>query len=128
MPLRTGVDVTDIRRVQQILHRFGDRFPRRYFPRFSASQGEKDWVDATVYAHLWSVKESVFKALGFGYRWTGVLLEWHPPRPPEVELDPERARLRWSPVPHEARWTCSVSAHGHLAFGLVICRWESTLR
>ncbi len=123
MRIRTGVDVTDLRRVQRLLDRYGDHFSRRFFPRFHERHGHEDWVDAGVYGRLWSAKEAVFKALGRGYRWTGVFVDWGPTRPPTIHLDPECARLGPVPVPPGAHWHCSTAREERYAIAAAIARW-----
>jgi holo-[acyl-carrier protein] synthase len=65
--LRMGVDVVDIRRMRESLHRFGERFVQRLFSADEiayASSGESQ--DAQRLAARFAAKEAAIKALDLG--------------------------------------------------------------
>lgn len=69
MILGTGIDMVEIRRVEDSLARFGERFLHRVF-----TEGERAYCDergqgrAQSLALRWAAKEAVSKALGSGIR------------------------------------------------------------
>ena len=68
MILGIGTDICDIRRIERVLERFGDRFLRRVFTdveRERAARGRGDNA-AAVLAERWAAKEACAKALGTG--------------------------------------------------------------
>lgn len=118
MPLRTGVDLTSLQRIETVLRRHGDRFPERFFPGL-----EEDSLSTETYAGLWAVKEAAFKAIGRGYRWSGVRVDHEPSGRPFLEVDYEEARLAETPIPPEADWDCSISHDGGIAVAFAACYW-----
>ena len=74
MILGTGSDITDIRRIEKSLARFGARFEERLFTkgeqakaRGRSKAGEK--IVASTYAKRFAAKEACAKALGTGMNW-----------------------------------------------------------
>lgn len=68
MIIGIGADLTDIRRIQATLDRFGDRFVRRCFTVIESQRSERKPDRAASYAKRFSAKEACAKALGTGMR------------------------------------------------------------
>jgi holo-[acyl-carrier protein] synthase len=63
-----GSDLTDIRRIQASLDRFGDRFTQRVFTEIERARSERRRDRAASYAKRFAAKEACAKALGTGFR------------------------------------------------------------
>lgn len=63
-----GSDLIDIRRIEQTLDRFGERFVRRVFTEVERAKAERRNVQAPTYAKRFAAKEAMSKALGSGIR------------------------------------------------------------
>ncbi|MBX3447355.1 MAG: holo-ACP synthase [Parvibaculaceae bacterium] len=68
MIIGIGNDIIDIRRVQQTLDRFGDRFVQRIFTDVEQRKSEARRMRAASYAKRFAAKEACSKALGTGLR------------------------------------------------------------
>lgn len=75
MILGIGNDLTDIRRVEQTLERFGERFLNRVFTEVERAKSERRTgkggkydARAGSYAKRFAAKEACAKALGTGFR------------------------------------------------------------
>lgn len=68
MIIGTGVDLSDIRRIEATLIRFGDRFTRRIFTDVERARSERKVDRAASYAKRFAAKEACAKALGTGIR------------------------------------------------------------
>lgn len=70
MIIGLGSDLIDIRRVEQVLARHGDRFIDRVFTPLERSKAEKrtEKLRAATYAKRFAAKEAASKALGTGFR------------------------------------------------------------
>ena len=68
MILGIGSDLTDIRRIQASLDRFGDRFRNRCFTELERRRWEAKPDAAASYAKRFAAKEACAKALGTGLR------------------------------------------------------------
>ena len=66
MILGIGSDLSDIRRVQQTLDRYGDRFTHRIFTEIERARSERKPDRAASYAKRFAAKEACAKALGTG--------------------------------------------------------------
>jgi len=66
--LGIGSDLTDIRRIEETLTRFGDRFPNRVFTEIERARSERKPDRASSYAKRFAAKEACAKALGTGMR------------------------------------------------------------
>jgi holo-[acyl-carrier protein] synthase len=68
MILGLGSDLIDIRRIEQTIERFGDRFLDRIFTDAERSKCERRADRAASYARRFAAKEACSKALGTGFR------------------------------------------------------------
>jgi holo-[acyl-carrier protein] synthase len=90
MIVGTGIDITEIARIQEILDRHGERFSKRVYSAEEIAYCEKFKDRAERYAGRFAVKEAAFKALGTGWRegvrWLDVEVRRHPSGKPELLL------------------------------------------
>jgi holo-[acyl-carrier protein] synthase len=63
-----GSDLSDIRRVEKTLERFGERFTQRVFTETERARSERKGDKAASYAKRFAAKEACAKALGTGIR------------------------------------------------------------
>jgi holo-[acyl-carrier protein] synthase len=74
--LGIGSDLTDIRRIEKSLERFGERFTRRVFTERERARSERKpdvkGLRASSYAKRFAAKEACAKALGTGVPRRGV--------------------------------------------------------
>jgi holo-[acyl-carrier protein] synthase len=68
MIIGIGSDLTDIRRIEKTLERFGDRFIQRTFTEAEQKKSEGRRLRAPSYAKRFAAKEACAKALGTGLR------------------------------------------------------------
>jgi holo-[acyl-carrier protein] synthase len=68
MIIGLGSDLTDIRRIQASLDRFGDRFKDRVFTDIERTRSDRKADAAASYAKRFAAKEACAKALGTGIR------------------------------------------------------------
>jgi holo-[acyl-carrier protein] synthase len=68
MIIGLGSDLSDIRRIQASLDRFGDRFRERVFTDLERARSERKSDAAASYAKRFAAKEACAKALGTGMR------------------------------------------------------------
>jgi holo-[acyl-carrier protein] synthase len=68
MILGIGNDIVDIRRIEQTLQRFGDRFVQRVFTDIERAKSDRRSQRAASYAKRFAAKEACSKALGTGFR------------------------------------------------------------
>ena len=68
MILGLGSDLMDIRRIQDSLDRFGERFIQRVFTETEQKRSEGRATRAASYAKRFAAKEACAKALGTGMR------------------------------------------------------------
>ena len=68
MIIGIGSDLSDVRRVQATLDRFGERFTRRIFTDVERARSERKPDRAASYAKRFAAKEACAKALGTGMR------------------------------------------------------------
>ncbi|MFC7290641.1 holo-ACP synthase [Hirschia litorea] len=72
MILGIGQDLTDIRRIETSLSRFGDRFTNRVFTQVERDLADSRQKRADTYAKRFAAKEACAKALGCGIWRNGV--------------------------------------------------------
>jgi holo-[acyl-carrier protein] synthase len=63
-----GSDLADIRRIEETLERFGERFIRRIFTDVERTRSERKADRAASHAKRFAAKEACAKALGTGLR------------------------------------------------------------
>ena len=63
-----GSDLSDIRRIDKTLERFGERFTHRVFTEVERTRSERKNDRAASYAKRFAAKEACAKALGTGLR------------------------------------------------------------
>lgn len=63
-----GIDITDVRRIENTLERFGDRFTNRCFTETERARSDQRANRGASYARRWAAKEACAKALGTGFR------------------------------------------------------------
>ena len=68
MIIGLGSDLSDIRRIEASLERFGDRFTNRCFTEVERLRSERKPDRAASYAKRFAAKEACAKALGTGMR------------------------------------------------------------
>ena len=68
MILGLGSDLVDIRRIEKVLARHGDRFIRRIFTPVEIAKAERRATRIDTYAKRFAAKEACAKALGTGFR------------------------------------------------------------
>ena len=61
-----GIDLCDIRRIEESLGRFGERFVRRCFTEVERAKSDRRAARAASYAKRFAAKEACAKALGTG--------------------------------------------------------------
>ncbi|KAB2846803.1 MAG: holo-[acyl-carrier-protein] synthase, partial [Hyphomicrobiaceae bacterium] len=68
MILGIGNDIIDIRRIEQAIERYGDRFLDRIFTTIEREKSDGRLLRAASYAKRFAAKEACSKALGTGFR------------------------------------------------------------
>lgn len=68
MILGLGSDLVDIRRIEQAIERFGERFLDRIFTPIERARCDRQARPAAGYARRFAAKEAGAKALGTGFR------------------------------------------------------------
>ncbi len=66
MIIGIGSDLCDIRRVEAVLERFGDRFKNRCFTQIEQTKAARSATPAWTFAKRFAAKEACSKALGTG--------------------------------------------------------------
>ncbi len=68
MIIGIGSDLCDVRRIEKVLERHGERFLRRIFTAAERTKAERRAKRAETYAKRFAAKEACAKALGTGFR------------------------------------------------------------
>lgn len=68
MIIGIGSDLADIRRIENTINRFGERFVKRVFTEIEQAKSDRRKERAASYAKRWAAKEACSKALGTGLR------------------------------------------------------------
>ena len=68
MIIGLGSDITDIRRIEKVIGRHGDRFLERIFTETERARAERKAKRIETYAKRFAAKEACAKALGTGMR------------------------------------------------------------
>ena len=126
MILGLGSDLVDIRRIEKVLARHGDRFIQRIFTPVEVAKAERRATRIDTYAKRFAAKEACSKALGTGFR-KGVffrdlgVVNLPSGRPTMALTGGALARLKeMTPADHEARIDVSLTDEYPLAQAIVI--------
>ncbi len=91
MIIGIGNDLVDIRRVEKVINRFGDRFVQRIFTIVEQKKSESRRLRVASYAKRFAAKEACSKALGTGFRqgvyWRNICVVNLPSGRPTIVLD-----------------------------------------
>lgn len=68
MIIGLGSDLCDVRRIEKVLEKHGERFINRIFTPLERAKAEKRARKAETYAKRFAAKEACAKALGTGFR------------------------------------------------------------
>ena len=126
MILGVGADLTDIRRIQASLDRFGDRFKARCFTAIERTRSDRKPDPSWSYAKRFSAKEACAKALGTGMRsdvyWRDMGVVNLPSGQPTLALTGNAAAhlARMTPPGHEAHIHLTLSDEHPYALAFVV--------
>ena len=115
MIIGIGQDSIEIARIENSLHRFGQRFVRRLFTKTEQTRSDRRVKRAASYAKRFAAKEACAKALGTGMAggvaWRDIGVVNEPSGKPTLQLT-GRARRRLkslTPAGHETRLHLTLS-------------------
>jgi holo-[acyl-carrier protein] synthase len=126
MIIGLGSDLCDIRRIEKVLERHGERFLDRVFTATERAKAESRANRAETYAKRFAAKEACAKALGTGFRagvfWRDLAVVNLPSGRPTMQLTGGAlARLRAiTPTGFEAMIDVSLSDEGPTAQAIVV--------
>ena len=126
MIIGIGSDITDIRRIEKVIERHGERFLSRIFTDTERARAERRAKSVETYAKRFAAKEACAKALGTGIRqgvwWRDIGVVNLPSGRPTMKLTGGAAsRLaRLIPLGHEARIDVSITDEYPLAQAFVV--------
>ncbi len=90
MIIGIGTDLCDIRRIDALLEKFGDRFPRKAFTKGERARSDASSTRASSYAKRFAAKEATAKALAGRHTgalsWQDVEVINHPSGKPKIKL------------------------------------------
>lgn len=126
MILGVGSDLVDVRRIERVIARHGDRFILRIFTETERVKADRRATRIETYAKRFAAKEACAKALGTGFRagvfWRDLGVVNLPSGRPTMRLTGgalERLRAI-TPPGHEARIDLTITDEGPMAQALVI--------
>jgi len=126
MILGVGADLSDIRRIQDSLERFGDRFKQRCFTELERARSDRKPDPAWSYAKRFAAKEACAKALGTGMRadvyWRDMgVVNLRSGQPTMALTGPAAERLaRMTPPGHDVRIHLTLSDEHPYALAFVV--------
>lgn len=126
MIIGVGADLSDIRRIQASLDRFGDRFKTRCFTELERTRSDRKPDAAWSYAKRFAAKEACAKALGTGMRrdvfWKDMgVVNLSSGQPTLALTGPAAAHLeRLTPPGHSARIHLTLSDEHPYALAFVV--------
>ena len=74
MIIGIGTDIIDIRRIENTIQKYGEKFKKRCFSINEIKKSENKFNTANSYAKRYAAKEAFAKALGEGFR-KGIILK-----------------------------------------------------
>lgn len=126
MILGVGTDLIDIRRIEQTLSRFGDRFLNRVFTATEQQKAGRRAQPAAAFAQRYAAKEACAKALGTGFSrgvfWRDIGVDNWPSGQPFLTLagGAERRLIELVPAGWVPRIDLSLTDEPPFAHGMVI--------
>ena len=126
MIIGIGSDLSDIRRIENSLERFGERFTHRIFTEVEVRKSERRYQRAASYAKRFAAKEACAKALGTGLRagvfWRDMGVVNLPSGRPTMKLTGGAlSRLQSiTPAGCEARIDVTITDEGPMAQAVVV--------
>ncbi len=126
MILGIGSDITDVRRIEKVIARHGERFIARIFTEKERARAERKKNRVETYAKRFAAKEACAKALGTGMRggvwWRDMGVVNLPSGRPTMQLTGGALqRLQaMTPPGYEAKIDLTISDEGPMAQALVI--------
>ena len=66
MIVGTGIDIIDVRRINNIINEYGEKFKKKCFTKTEIERSEKQSNIFNSYAKRYAAKEALAKALGTG--------------------------------------------------------------
>ncbi len=130
MILGVGSDLVDVRRIERVIERHGDRFLVRIFTEIERAKADRRATRIETYAKRFAAKEACAKALGTGFRdgvfWRDLGVINLPSGRPTMKLTGgalERLRAI-TPPGHDARIDLTITDEGPMAQALVIISAE----
>ena len=130
MILGIGSDLCDIRRIEQSIERFGDRFTHRIYTEGERARSDRRAARAPSYARRFAAKEACAKALGTGMRggvwWRDMGVVNLPSGRPTMRLTGGALKRLQSltPAGYEARIDLTISDEGPMAVAFVMISAE----
>ena len=126
MILGIGSDITDIRRIEKVIERHGERFLARIFTDVERARAERRARAVETYAKRFAAKEACAKALGTGIRggvwWRDMGVVNLPSGRPTLKLSGGAlARLQAiTPKGYEAQIDLTITDEGPMAQAFVV--------
>ena len=126
MIIGMGSDITDIRRIEKVIGKHGERFLERIFTDIERARAERRANQTATYAKRFAAKEACAKALGTGIRrgvwWRDMGVINLPSGRPTMELKGGALRRleELTPAGYEARIDLTISDEWPLAQAIVV--------
>jgi holo-[acyl-carrier protein] synthase len=126
MIIGIGSDITDVRRIKEVIERHGERFLGRIFTEVERAKAERRKNRVETYAKRFAAKEACAKALGTGMRggvwWRDMGVVNLPSGRPTLRLTGGALRRLQALTPpgHEARIDLTITDEGPMAQAFVI--------
>jgi holo-[acyl-carrier protein] synthase len=126
MILGIGSDITDVRRIEKVIERHGERFLARIFTEKERARAERKKKRTETYAKRFAAKEACAKALGTGMRggvwWRDMGVVNLPSGRPTMHLTGGALRRleAMTPQGYEAKIDLTISDEGPMAQALVV--------
>ena len=121
MIIGVGVDLIDIRRIEAVIRRHGDRFRTRVFTARERSDCEQRAKSVNGFALRYAAKEACAKALGTGFRlgvfWRDIEVVPLPSGKPTLRLYGQALARLQSLIPAHHRWSIDVSLSDEFPYG-----------
>lgn len=124
MIIGVGVDLIDIRRVETVMARFGDRFVTRLFTPLERSHCERRAKPVNGFAMRYAAKEACAKALGTGFRqgvfWRDIEVYPLPSGKPTLRLYGQAAARLQRLTPEKQTHSIDVSLTDEYPYGQAV--------